>query len=245
MRPPPKADQLYAQVHEPLADFCFDERTVSVFPDMIHRSVPAYATLTGLLGLITGAHVQKNSQIYDLGCSLGASTLSMRRYINQPGCRLIAVDNSAAMVAGCLENIAADNAPTPVEVHCADLREFPIECASVVCMNLTLQFVPPAERLPLLQRIHRGLLPGGILLLVEKLRFADPNEHALLNAIHLDFKRANGYSELEISQKRAALEHVLHPETLEDHQNRLQEAGFSRVLTWFQACNFAALIAIR
>lgn len=240
-----RKDTLYASPQQPLADFTFDERVAGVFPDMIRRSVPAYGTVTGLLGLVAGEYAQPSSRLYDLGCSLGAATLAMRRRITQPGCRLIAIDSSPAMVVGCRENIAADNAPTPVEVVCADIRDTRLECASVVAMNFTLQFITPEERLPLLCRIRDGLLPGGVLLLAEKLRFNDMIEQTTLERLHLAFKRANGYSELEISQKRAALERVLLPDTLEEHQTRLQAAGFSQVIPWFQAFNFAALLAIR
>lgn len=240
-----RKDTLYANPHSPLADFTFDEGVAGVFPDMIRRSVPAYGTLTGLLGLVAGEYAQADSQLYDLGCSLGAATLAMRRRITRPGCRLIAIDNSPAMVEGCRENIAADNAPTPVEVICADIRDTVFERASVVAMNFTLQFVAPEERLPLLRRIHTGLLPGGVLLLAEKLRFTDAAEQTSLEQLHLAFKRANGYSELEISQKRAALERVLRPDTQEEHRARLQAAGFTQVVPWFQAFNFAAFLAIR
>ncbi len=240
-----RKDTLYAIPQEPLADFAFDERVAAVFPDMIRRSVPGYGTLCGQLGLIAGEHAQANSQLYDLGCSLGAATLAMRRRVSQPGCRIIAIDSSAAMVERCRETIEADNAPTPVEVVCADIRDTTIERASVVVMNFTLQFIEPAQRLSLLRGIHHGLLPGGVLLLAEKLCFTDSTEQALLERLHLAFKRANGYSELEISQKRSALERVLIPDTLEQHRTRLQEAGFAQVHPWFQSFNFAALIACK
>ena len=238
-------DTLYSVAHEPLAEFAFDARVAAVFPDMIRRSVPGYATTIGLLGLIAGEYAQADSHIYDLGCSLGATTLAMRRRLNQPGCRIIAVDNAAAMVERCREHVEADNAPAPVDVVCADIRDVPIENASVVAMTFTLQFIAPEQRLALLQRIHTGLRPGGVLLLSEKLAFADHTEHALLQRLHLAFKRANGYSELEISQKRAALENVLIPETEEQHRQRLLTAGFSQVHPWFQAFNFGSFIAVK
>lgn len=240
-----RKDTLYSIPHEPLADFAFDAGVAAVFPDMIRRSVPGYGTLSGLLGLIAGEYAQAGSRIYDLGCSLGTATLAMRRRISQPGCRIVAVDNSAAMVERCRENIEADQAPTPVEVVCADIRDTVIEQASVVAMNFTLQFIEPEQRLPLLRNVHQGLLPGGVLILAEKLRFADAAEQVLQERLHLAFKRANGYSELEISQKRAALEKVLLPDTLEEHRRRLQAAGFSQVTPWFQAFNFASFIACR
>jgi tRNA (cmo5U34)-methyltransferase len=63
--------------------------------------------------------------------------------------------------------------------------------------------------------------------------------------LHHAFKRANGYSALEIAQKRNSLENVLIPETLASHRQRLQSAGFSSVDVWFQCFNFASLVAIK
>jgi tRNA (cmo5U34)-methyltransferase len=83
------------------------------------------------------------------------------------------------------------------------------------------------------------------LILSEKIKFADTAEQTLLTDLHLAFKRANGYSELEISQKRSALENVLIPDTLETHQARLQQAGFAQSLQWFQGMNFISLLAVK
>jgi tRNA (cmo5U34)-methyltransferase len=132
----------------------------------------------------------------------------------------------------------------PVSVLEADILQFDYQPCSLVAMNFTLQFVAPAQRPELLARIRRALLPGGALILSEKLRFEDPAEQALLTELHLDFKRANGYSELEIAQKRSAIEHVMQPDSLEQHRQRLLDAGFSRVVPWFQCLNFASLIAL-
>ena len=238
-------DAIYASPQQHIVDFSFDERVASVFPDMIRRSVPGYGEIIALLGLFAEQYGQENSTLYDLGCSLGAATLSLRRRIKSSGCNIIAVDNSEAMVERCRENIAHDLATTPVEVMCADIRDVAISNASVVVLNFTLQFLPPQERLDLLKKIHAGLLPGGVLVLSEKLHFSDEETQQFQEQLHLAFKRANGYSELEISQKRAALEEVLVPDTLEQHQQRLKEAGFPQVETWFQAFNFASIAAVK
>ena len=236
-------DQLYAAPQAQLPDFCFDERVVAVFPDMIRRSVPGYAQLIALLGLLAARYVQPHSRVYDLGCSLGAATLALRPHCQLPGCQIVAVDSAAAMVAGCQANLAATDSPVPVAVQCADIRAVPIAQASLVVLNFTLQFIPPADRLLLLQRIRAGLLPGGALLLSEKICFDTAEETALQLALHHAYKRANGYSELEISQKRSALERVMIPETLAAHQTRLQEAGFAGSSLWFQCFNFMSLVA--
>ena len=238
-------DAIYSTPQEHIVDFAFDERVASVFPDMIRRSVPGYGDIIALLGLFAEQYAQQDSTLYDLGASLGAATLSLRRRIRTANCRIVAVDNAEAMVERCRENIAGDLSPTPVEVLCADIRDVIIENASVVVLNFTLQFLAPEERLILLNKIHQGMLPGGVLILSEKLRFNDEESQQFQERMHLAFKRANGYSELEISQKRAALEKVLVPDTLEQHRERLAQAGFSRIEPWFQAFNFASIAALK
>jgi len=238
-------DAIYATPQEHIVDFAFDERVASVFPDMIRRSVPGYGDIIALLGLFAEQYATDNSTLYDLGCSLGAATLSLRRRIGASGCNIVAVDNAEAMVAHCRENIASDLSPTPVEVICGDIREVEIANASVVVLNFTLQFLQPEERLALLKKIHDGLLPGGVLILSEKIRFSSEESQRFEETMHLAFKRANGYSEMEISQKRQALENVLIPETLELHRERLGQAGFSQIEPWFQAFNFAAIAAFK
>ena len=240
-----KADNLFASPLEQMVDFRFDERVVDVFPDMIQRSVPGYGTLISNIGILAARYAQKNSSCYDLGSSLGAITLSMRQRIKAEGCQIVAVDNSAAMIERAEKIIAADNNRVSVELRCEDINQTLIENASVVVMNFTLQFIAPALRDELIDKIYQGLKPGGVFILSEKLAFDSTEQQTFFTDAHHDFKRANGYSDLEISQKRSALENVLIPETLSTHQQRLGNAGFSRSECWFQCFNFFSLIAIK
>jgi tRNA (cmo5U34)-methyltransferase len=228
-----------------IVDFAFDEKVAGVFPDMIRRSVPGYETVIALLGLLAERYAQAGSRIYDFGSSLGAATLSMRRRIAHSDCRIIAVDNSTAMTERCREILSREPNAIAVDVVCADIRDVRVEQASLVVLNFTLQFIPPEQRQALLDHIYQGLLPGGVLVLSEKLAFDDEHEEAFQTDMHLAFKRANGYSDLEISQKRTALEQVLVPDSFETHQQRLQSAGFERIHRWFQCFNFASLIAVK
>ncbi len=240
-----RSDQLYA---DPLADvsqFAFDQRVVDVFPDMIKRSVPGYATIINMIGDLAERYATSDSYCYDLGCSLGAATLAMRHRIHASNCRILAVDNSPAMIERCRQVLAADTAEPPVELLCSSLQAIDVTQASMVVLNFTLQFIPPMERQAVLDRIASGLQPGGILILSEKVAFDDPMHNDLMIELHHNFKRANGYSDLEIAQKRTALEQVLIPETLGVHRDRLRRAGFTSVDVWFQCFNFASMIAIK
>lgn len=238
-------DTLFANPRDHIVDFAFDAAVAAVFPDMIRRSVPGYSEIITLTGLLAERHAQPGSRCYDLGCSLGAASLSMRRRIPHADCRIIAVDNAPAMLEQARTHLEGAPGMVPVEFQCADVREVAIEDASVVVLNFTLQFIDPGERLPLLQRIQAGLRPGGVLVLSEKIMFANEQEQDFNTAMHLAFKRANGYSDLEISQKRTALENVLITDTREQHEERLRWAGFRRSECWFRCFNFASFIAFK
>nr|WP_302980851.1 carboxy-S-adenosyl-L-methionine synthase CmoA [Plesiomonas shigelloides] len=238
-------DTIFSAPIAQLGDFSFDERVAEVFPDMIQRSVPGYSNIIATIGMLAKRFIQPNTQAFDLGCSLGAATLSMRRNIDVEGVRLIAVDNSAAMIERCRRHIDAFRSDTPVDIIEGDIRQVKIENASMVVLNFTLQFLPPDDRQALLNRIYAGLRPGGALVLSEKFSFADQAIGDLLFDMHLDFKRANGYSELEISQKRSALENVMLTDNVETHKARLQQAGFEHAEVWFQCFNFGSMLAIK
>ena len=241
-------DRIYATPQAQVSDFAFNEDVVRVFPDMIKRSVPGYPTIVENLGVLAAQFAQPGSALYDLGCSLGAVTQAMRRHVKSEGCRVIGVDNSAAMVTRCHEYLHAQDSMfqelLPYELIEGDILALDFQPASVVALNFTLQFIEPERRLELLTRIRQSLLPGGALILSEKLRFEDEAEQALLTDLHITFKRANGYSELEIAQKRSALENVMKPDSLQQHRERLLAAGFRQVTPWFQCLNLASLVAL-
>ncbi|MBK5939224.1 carboxy-S-adenosyl-L-methionine synthase CmoA [Halochromatium roseum] len=243
--PHPHCDQVYAGADAPLGDFVFDERVASVFSDMIARSVPGWAELVRLIGLI-GAHLaQPGACIYDLGCSLGATSASLlARLPAGPGgddIRVYAIDRAPAMLDELRLRLETEIQQRRLQPICADLLDLRIVDASLVVMNLTLQFIEPAQRLPLLRRIRAGLRPGGALILAEKVAVAD--DDGLLAQVHADFKAAQGYSQLEIARKRSALEQVLIPDTVAEHDARLREAGFERIESFFQCLNFVGWIA--
>jgi tRNA (cmo5U34)-methyltransferase len=240
-------DTLYATENVESGPFEFNEEVAQVFPDMLKRSIPGYAASIQAIGTLAASLVQPNSRCYDLGCSLGAATLAMRRNIKAAGCRIIAVDNAPAMVSRCRELLAIDKKAGPAEVSVieANLQEVDITRASMVVMNYTLQFLPLEERPMIIRKIAKGMNPGGILVLSEKVVDEDPVVEEKLQNLHHEFKQRNAYSDLEISRKRAALENILVPETVNTHKQRLTDAGFSHVGVWLRYFNFVSIIAIR
>lgn len=240
-------DRIYSLPLAQVGSFEFDDQVVQVFPDMIARSVPGYASILSMIEQLSARFVRPGTNVYDLGCSLGAATRLIRRQAPLD-CVIHAVDNSAAMIKRLTELMAADAEGVTgcrLEIEHSDLRQTSICNASFVVLNLTLQFLPPHERTAVVSRICKGLIPGGALLLSEKICFDDSGEQQLMTELHHDFKRAHGYSELEIAQKRTAIENLLIPETLACHEQRLRDAGFGTVATWFRCFNFVSILAVR
>ena len=237
-------DTIYAQTLGDPGLFTFNKDVVGVFPDMINRSVPGYATVISMTGLLAARYARAGTRIYDLGCSLGASLLSAARQSNCQTNTFIGIDNSEAMLTAARDVLDKEVPGLAIELIESDILDAPIDNASVVIMNYTLQFVPIASRLPLLKKIRSALAPGDALILSEKIKLDSPTMDNTMIAMHHDFKRAQGYSDLEIAQKRQALENVLIPEPLDIHFERLKKAGFSDGSCWFQCFNFASMIAI-
>jgi len=238
-------DNLFAEKLLP-GDFVFDDKVAQVFDDMINRSVPGYSTIIAMIGVMAERYCQDGSNVYDLGCSLGGATLAVAHRVAVDQYGLIAIDNSEAMIAKLQTKIGSlqfDHAA--IECRCEDILDTELANASVVILNFTLQFIPVEQRDKLVQRIYAGMNAGGILIVSEKILFPDAKLNNLFIDLYHSFKENMGYSKLEISQKRAALEKVLIPETIEQHRQRLAAAGFNSFDVWFQCFNFASMVAFK
>jgi tRNA (cmo5U34)-methyltransferase len=212
---------------------------------MLRRSIPGYDASIRAIGQLAARFVDPVTNCYDLGCSLGAATLAMRGGIHVPGCRIIAVDSASAMTDRCRDLIDSDPGETPCTVLEDDVRNTEIENASMVVMNYTLQFLPVSDRQATIRKICAGMNDGGVFVLSEKIADEDPRVDQLLVDLHHGFKKANAYSELEISRKRSALENVLVPESIATHMQRLTDAGFGHCGVWLKHFNFASIIAFK
>jgi tRNA (cmo5U34)-methyltransferase len=235
-------DQVFSRPLSEVKAFEFNETVAGVFQDMISRSVPGYALLLRMIGLYASIFVQPGSRVYDLGCSLGEASLVIADQSSTIDRDIIAVDSSSAMIDKCREHF---DTVQKIEWRCADIRATNISNASMVVLNLTLQFLPPAERQALLQKIFNGLRPGGVLVLSEKVVFTDAIENQRMQQLYQGFKKTMGYSDLEISQKRNALENVLIPDDEQQHQERLKTVGFSEIYQCFRGFNFISYLAIK
>lgn len=246
--PPPSGsarDRIYAARQDKVEDFVFDEKVADVFADMIARSVPGYRALNALIPAIADQFIQPASKCYDLGCSLGEASLLVAENTRHADLRVMAVDNSPAMIDRLEQRLAERDTTVRVTPLCCDVMDVSITDASLVMLNFTLQFIARAQRDRLIAKIYSGLNRGGVLLLSEKVSHENTDEDTFMQALHEAYKRKNHYSDLEISQKREALERVLIRDTYAQHVDRLRRAGFEKIFTLVKYLNFVSCIAVK
>ena len=235
-------DDLFSSNND-IADFRFDDKVVAVFDDMVRRSVPGYEAMIQMVGLLVRTYGQDDTNYYDLGTSTGAITLALTLNNKSKNNKFIAVDNSQEMVKQCKENLISKI--DDLTVICSDVNDIDIENASIVVLNLTLQFIAVEKRSTLINKIYQGLNEGGILIVSEKIHFDNQQKQNSLTKLHMDYKRANGYSELEISKKRQSLENIMITESKDTHLERLKASGFKDSNCYFQCLNFVSFLSVK
>jgi len=236
-------DEVFKESFTKPSDFKFSDKVAGVFDDMVTRSVPFYDEMQRMIGELAADHCQDNTNIYDLGCSTGATLIVMNEKVPPP-VQFIGIDDSPDMLKKCQEKLNEAGLERPVKLEVADLNVcVEIRNASVVVLCLTLQFVRPINREKILKAIYEGLVPGGAVIIIEKILAEDSIFNRDFIKYYYDMKRRHHYSEMEISQKREALENVLIPYKLSENIIMLREAGFTQCEVFFKWYNFSGFIA--
>lgn len=238
-------DQVFKEQITKTADFKFGTEVAKVFDDMVNRSVPFYGEMQRMMAEQAADYAKPGADVYDLGCSTGTTLIGMNTSIAED-IRFVGIDESPEMLSKCRTKLEGAGFKRPYELRVADLNQ-PIEIsnASVAILCLTLQFVRPMNREKLLKSIFSGLISGGILILVEKILAEDSIFNRDFIKYYYNYKRRNDYSEMEISQKREALENILIPYKLSENIILLRETGFVHCEVFFKWYNFVGLIAVK
>jgi tRNA (cmo5U34)-methyltransferase len=224
-------------------DFRFTSKVAVVFDDMVNRSVPCYEEIQRMVAEIAADHARDGSSVYDLGCSTGTSLILMDQSVSAKA-KFVGIDDSPAMLDKCRVKLDEAGFRHEFLLETADLNgNVPLENASVVVLCLTLQFVRPINRANLVKQIFEGMNTGGVVIIVEKILAEDSSFNRDFIDYYYAMKRRHHYSEMEISQKREALENVLIPYKVSENIALFRNAGFEHCEVFFKWYNFAGIIA--
>ncbi|MGB5219273.1 MAG: carboxy-S-adenosyl-L-methionine synthase CmoA [Smithella sp.] len=238
-------DELFRKERNQVKDFDFGKDTAKVFDNMLERSVPFYSETQRMIGEMAADFAVPGTNLYDIGCSTCTTFIQIDSLI-APGVKFIGTDYSEAMIAKAKEKLASNTITHPCELIYSDLNNgVSIENASVVIMNLVLQFVRPLRRTNVVKEIASGINKDGCLILIEKVLSPDSTINRLFIKYYYEMKKRNGYSEMEIAQKREALENVLIPYNYSENRDLLVECGFKHCEMFFRWYNFCGMIAIK
>ncbi len=238
-------DKVFNEEIKNASDFKFGTKVVNVFDDMVNRSVPFYGEMQRMIAELAADRAQQGTYVYDLGCSTGTTMIGMNTLVAE-NIEFVGVDDSPEMLEKCDSKLKEAGFTRGYKLVNADLNQtVKIDNASVVVLCLTLQFVRPIYRERLIKTIYDGLNKDGVLILIEKILAEESSFNRDFIKYYYDMKRRNHYSEMEISQKREALENVLVPYKLSEDNLLLREAGFAHVELFFKWYNFAGLIAVK
>ena len=230
---------------QPAHDFKFGAETASVFDDMVNRSVPYYNEIQRMVCELAEGFATQGSNLYDIGCATGTTLFHLSNLLDKD-IHLIGMDNSNEMLEKAVHKFADLPGKNKIKLVNANLNDLPdIENSSVVILLLTLQFVRPLNRAKLIRKIYNGLNTNGCLILVEKVTGSCTLLNRLFIEYYYNYKRRMGYTDLEISQKREALENVLIPYHHEENRNLLTDAGFSHIEEFFRWYNFSGVVAVK
>ncbi|MFI5186044.1 MAG: carboxy-S-adenosyl-L-methionine synthase CmoA [Chitinophagales bacterium] len=237
-------DNIFSQPQK-ATDFKFGQTVVSVFDDMVVRSVPFYPEIQRMMTEIAADFAMPGTCIYDLGCSTGTTLINLDKVLT-PDISFVGIDDSEEMLKKCRANFESENVNREFELKRVDLNQgVEIDNASVVIMCLTLQFIRPLHREKLLKEIFKQMNDNSCFILIEKVLGEDSLFNRLFIDYYYDFKRRNHYNEMEIAQKREALENVLIPYKLLENRELLLNTGFRYVDTFFKWYNFSGMIAVK
>ncbi len=236
-------DQVFKEEIEIVSDFKFGSGVANVFDDMVNRSVPFYGEMQRMMAELAADYAKPGTDVYDLGCATGTTLIGMNTSVSED-IRFIGIDDSPQMLDKCRAKLHEAGFTRPFDLRLADLNgDVQISNASVVALCLTLQFVRPISREKLLKSIFDGLESGGVLILIEKILAEDSVFNREFIKHYYNYKRRNNYSEMEISQKREALENILIPYKLSENITLLKNIGFDHSEVFFKWYNFSGLIA--
>ncbi|MBN2508620.1 MAG: carboxy-S-adenosyl-L-methionine synthase CmoA [Spirochaetales bacterium] len=247
-----RKDRVFSETLGQIKPFEFNESVAHVFDDMAGRSIPFYSQVEQMTASLAATFWQEDTAVYDLGCSTATCSLLVYEEVQKQygivpgGFEIHAIDSSAPMCTEANEKLRSRGIDSgTIHVRHGDILDIDIKNASVVIMNYTLQFIPPLKREGLIRRIVSGLCENGVLLVSDKTFQTHTDISRIFIDKYYDYKRARGYSELEISQKREALENVLVPYHVKEEETLFLKCGFSSVDIYFSWYNFTSFICVK
>jgi len=231
-----------------MADFTFAHREEG-FDEHIEKSIRGYGHLLEDVISFSRYFVEDETNVYDLGCSTGKMTQRLIE-ANYDHCTdaswygIEIADGFQDDLEKRKEDIHKFDPNAWVYFEHEDIRETYIHSASLVTSIFTLQFMPKRDRQGVIENIYTGLNEGGAFIFSEKTICENANFQDMLTFNYYDYKRKSFDTE-DIMDKERTLRHMMKPNTWNEINNMILDAGFSDVQPFWRNHAFVGAIAIK
>ena len=237
-------DTIFA-IEGPVKPFEFNSEVAQVFDEMAARSIPFYHETQARIYDILKRLPNVPNKVCDLGTSTGSLIFFLAQQFNDATIQFVGYDNSPAMIEQAKSRSQLMSLAGQIEFRMANILAEDFSGSDVIVLNYVLQFLAPDDRLAFVKKLHANLKPGGVLILSEKTKPPHIQLAEIFSDCHDAYRIRNHYSQLEISQKRKALENVLVPWSLQENLQVLAAAGFVSAEPFLVWHNFASIVAVK
>lgn len=224
------------------ARWSFGGDVPQTFDQHIIRSVPQYEQGHEIVVALSDFFIRNGSVVYELGCSTGELTRRLAEANCDRDVSITGLEIERAMVE---EANRKNSDLSKVRICQADILDEELDAADLIVSYYTIQFVNPAMRQLLFNKIYNSLNWGGGLILFEKVRAADARFQDMMSSLYVDFKLQNGFTEEEIVSKSRSLKGVLEPFSTQGNTDMMRRAGFVDIMTVFKHLCFEGFLAIK
>jgi len=222
----------------------FSGETVDNFDEHVKKSVPLYLEGHQIACGLSKFFVKDNSIVYEIGSSTGV-LLTKLSESNQAkvDARFIGLDIEKDMVdhANQLLKKTNDN----ISFEHANIISTELEKSDLIVCYYTIQFIPPADRQQVIDKLYQSLNWGGALIMFEKVRAPDARFQDIINTLYLNYKLEQGYSEENIISKMMSLKGILEPFSTQGNIDLLKRAGFIDIVSVQKYLSFEGFLALK
>ena len=223
----------------------FSGEVVTNFDEHVKKSVPLYIEGHKITCDLSKFFVKEGSIVYEIGSSTGLLTTKLSRSNqSKKGAQFIGLDIEKDMVDFANKRIAK-NVDVGVSFEHVDVAIAELEKSDLIVCYYTIQFIPPAIRQHVLDKLYQSLNWGGALIMFEKVRAPDARFQDIINTLYLSYKLDQGYSEENIVSKMMSLKGILEPFSTKGNIDMLKRAGFDDIATVQKYLSFEGFLAIK
>jgi tRNA (cmo5U34)-methyltransferase len=221
----------------------FKGTVASTFDSHVSKSVPLYHESHQIVLDLSDYFVKSDSLVYDIGCSTGVLTRRLFDRNQDKTTSIIGIDSVSEMI----EFAGATSPPGEMapQFVCDDIVTMSMSSSDFVVMFYTLQFIQPAVRQLVVDKVYKSLNWGGAFVLFEKVRAPDARFQDIATGLYLEFKLRNGFELSETAAKTRSLKGVLEPFSSQGNFDLLKRSGFSDVMTISKYVCFEGFLAIK